>query len=63
MEKIKLYSLFQRGSEVIECLSPCQDGAKGHLFGFFRHVSGSTVPTFFGLRLGTMKKKGWHIKK
>ena len=52
-------SQFQKGKQIIECLSPKIDGPKGHLFGFFRHLRGCALPTFFSIRLGTMRKHGW----
>lgn len=52
---MKIGTKFVKGNEVIEFIG--EQDVKG--FGFFRHVEGSDLPTFFGLKLNRMKKLGW----
>ena len=52
---MKIGTQFAKGGEVIELIG--EQDVKG--FGFFRHLKGSDLPTFFGLKFSRMKRFGW----
>jgi hypothetical protein len=52
---MKIGTKFTKGTEVIEFIG--EQDVKG--FGFFRHLKGVYAPSFFGLKLNQMKRRGW----